>query len=1037
MAWGVPKIGALATPVTSGNLTLAEPAGIATGDLMVACIAYRSTAAFTVPGDWNLVATQQSSGDTDATNGIASGLMMWCVRGGSAPTLTFNRTGGDMATGRIIAYTGAKASPFDTGSANTLGSASATVTTGTITTAEPGELIVAMVSCGDNLATSAFDAATDPTTASGATDTTTAPTNGTWIERADDGTNTGADGALAIADAIRATAGATGTIQATVAARARHVMIAAAFKVDGSATASPGVGLLVATGFAPTVTSTSAITIDFVCGAECGIVGIGTTPVPSTRHWDSANGDAPTIVAGRTGGSALQWALSGTSGRLGRTVTGTERTFRGYLYFDTLPTGISNLPLVMFISTGGSCSLLYRQADSTIIAAVGTTTTGATAVSVTTGVWYRIDMTGNSASGTRTCSLTVDGVDKGTASASVATAPFTMLRVGGSCNGDLVTGTVLWDDMIASTLNAEYPLGEGQIVGLLPNVDGTHSFSASTDFEYNDTTGIATNATDVHTYLDHQMTTISDFIAITGAASGEYVEIGFEPLPAAASVNALAVVSAHHAAGTTANKTTLRVVDGAVTNDACTDSDFSATTLHYNEKVYPSGIASGVGAPWTSSAIDALLVRITSSFGTADIDSVPYVDAVMLEVDYIPDGGITATPALGQLIATGFAPTAQTPVTVTPALGVLLVTGFAPTVTATAHVTVTPAPGELTATGLAPTASTTANVTVTPALGQLTATGFVPTVSATAHVTVTPALGALTATGFAPTVQTPVTVTPALGQLTATGFAPTISLSVQANTATGALTATGFSPTVSATAHVTVTPGVGLLVATGLVPTAEGGAGVTVTPALGQLTATGFAPTVTATNHQTVTPGTGQAALVGLAPTAQTPVTAATGLGALTAAGFAPTVTVSVQASTATGTATLTGFAPTVLAPRTVTPGLGTLTATGHAPTVLAPVTVVSATGELDATGFAPVVTATTGTFARPGVGVLEVVGYAPLIDTGQVEIEVGTGLLVFKGFRPQVTATAEGAINLRRVSPADAVDLMLGEGFRRRRPRR
>ncbi|HKX84566.1 MAG TPA: hypothetical protein VJL58_10140, partial [Pyrinomonadaceae bacterium] len=151
MAWGVPKIGSLVA-AASGNLTLTEPAGIAEGDLMIACIGYRSNAAFTVPGDWNLVATQQSSGDTDATNGIASGLMMWCVRGGSAPTLTFNRTAGDVAQGRIIAYSGGHpTAPFDAGTANTLGSASATVTTGSINTAEAGELIVAMTSAGDNL----------------------------------------------------------------------------------------------------------------------------------------------------------------------------------------------------------------------------------------------------------------------------------------------------------------------------------------------------------------------------------------------------------------------------------------------------------------------------------------------------------------------------------------------------------------------------------------------------------------------------------------------------------------------------------------------------------------------------------------------------------------------------------------------------------------------------------------------------------------------------------------------------------------------
>jgi hypothetical protein len=231
MAWGVPKIGTIAT-VASGDLTLTEPAGIAAGDLMIACIAIRSTVGFT-NGDWTKI-QGQLSGDTDATNGIASGEMWYVVRGSSAPTLVFSRTAGNVGHGRIIAYEGGAASPLDVSSSNTLASASATATTGTITTAEAGELIVAMTACGDNLSTSAFDAATDPTTASGATDTTTAPTNGTWLERSDDGTNTGADTGLAIADAIRATAGATGTIQATVSASARHVMIAAAFKLENS-----------------------------------------------------------------------------------------------------------------------------------------------------------------------------------------------------------------------------------------------------------------------------------------------------------------------------------------------------------------------------------------------------------------------------------------------------------------------------------------------------------------------------------------------------------------------------------------------------------------------------------------------------------------------------------------------------------------------------------------------------------------------------------------------------------------------------------
>jgi hypothetical protein len=403
-----------------------------------------------------------------------------------------------------------------------------------------------------------------------------------------------------------------------------------------------------------------------------------------------------------------------------------------------------------------------------------------------------------------------------------------------------------------------------------------------------------------------------------------------------------------------------------------------------------------------------------------------------------PAAGTTVTPGAGTATAAGLSPTVLTPRTVTPAVGTVDAAGLVPI--ALTPVTVTPALGTVDAAGLAPTVSATANVTATPALGDLTAAGLAPTVTATAHVTATPALGDVTATGLEPTVTTGAntTATPALGEVTAAGLAPTVTATTNtlASTATGDLTAAGLSPTVTATTNALAEPGTGEVTATGLAPTAEGGAGVTANTALGELTAAGLAPTVTATDHQTAATATGQATLAGLAPTIQTPVTVAPALGDVTATGLAPTITLSVQASTATGAATIAGLAPTVQTPRTATPGLGTVTATGLEPTVLAPVTVVSATGELDATGFAPVVTATTNTFARPGVGVLALAGLAPDIDTGQITVEPGTGILTLRGFRPQVTATVTLGIRLRRVSPADAVDLILGDGRRRGRPR-
>jgi hypothetical protein len=232
--WGVPKIGAVAS-VASGNLTLTEPAGAASGDLMVACIGYRDSAAFTLPAGWTIVATQQSSGNLDSggvTTGIPSACMAYIVRGGSAPSLVWTRTAGDVASGVILGYTGADNTPYDTGSSNTLGTASTTSTTGTITTAAVDELLVAMSCSARTTIPHTFRAATSPTTSSGGSgvlDTTTAPSDDVWLGRLGSAVTTGADIALAIADVVKTVAGATGEIRST-AANSRGVMVVGAFR---------------------------------------------------------------------------------------------------------------------------------------------------------------------------------------------------------------------------------------------------------------------------------------------------------------------------------------------------------------------------------------------------------------------------------------------------------------------------------------------------------------------------------------------------------------------------------------------------------------------------------------------------------------------------------------------------------------------------------------------------------------------------------------------------------------------------------------
>ena len=108
MAWGVPKLGTIVDDST-GNFDLVEPAARAAA------------------------ATQQNSGDTDTTDGIASGCMFYIVRGASPPALTFTRGAGGSTYSRIISYSGGIASPLDAGSSATQGAAGNTPTTASIT----------------------------------------------------------------------------------------------------------------------------------------------------------------------------------------------------------------------------------------------------------------------------------------------------------------------------------------------------------------------------------------------------------------------------------------------------------------------------------------------------------------------------------------------------------------------------------------------------------------------------------------------------------------------------------------------------------------------------------------------------------------------------------------------------------------------------------------------------------------------------------------------------------------------------------------
>ena len=230
MAWEIIAVGTN-TVQNGGNITLDEPAGTTAGDLIIACIAWKDTQVITKPSaEWSLIQALDN-GDTDAVGGVASGGMWYCIRGGSAPSYVFTRTLGDVAMGQTVTYRG-NTPALDTSSIRQVGSDTLNIVGTTITTAEDGELLVAMVAHGDASLTVTFDSVTNPGTASTTTvAVTTEPASNTWYERADTKSTTGADTGLFIADAIMTTAGATGAHSAVADASSNQVCIVAAFKI--------------------------------------------------------------------------------------------------------------------------------------------------------------------------------------------------------------------------------------------------------------------------------------------------------------------------------------------------------------------------------------------------------------------------------------------------------------------------------------------------------------------------------------------------------------------------------------------------------------------------------------------------------------------------------------------------------------------------------------------------------------------------------------------------------------------------------------
>lgn len=378
-----------------------------------------------------------------------------------------------------------------------------------------------------------------------------------------------------------------------------------------------------------------------VCGFECGVLLGGGTA--ATGHFRDANagGTAPgfSTTTVRSGLRALRCNPSASfSAAVFCASDANETRFIGrvYIQFATLPS--ADCALVTHGATVGpnGPSVRFKQSDSKIYAAVGTTF-GASGVAVITGQWYRVDFDFNiSTAGNDTCDIQIDGTACGQATAAGLGSGSGSITLGAinTCTAD-----VFFDDFILSITPADYPLGAGYVLSYIPNADGAHNVAGAADFKKGTNATPAgvdiTNATtDAYQWIDERPlpTTSVDFInGIAPPNATDYVEWQYEDSDEPAAPRAVEAVIVYHGASAASNNwtVTLRDSNGGTSANVFSGAETAPTSVTIKRACFAT--IPGGGA-WTGLAFDALRSRFLVSDAAPD----PYIDAAMLEAEFIP-----------------------------------------------------------------------------------------------------------------------------------------------------------------------------------------------------------------------------------------------------------------------------------------------------------------------------------------------------------------------------------------------------------------
>lgn len=394
-----------------------------------------------------------------------------------------------------------------------------------------------------------------------------------------------------------------------------------------------------------------------VCGNECGLAVSGLHKI--------SGGTAPTFDTStvRTGARSRKYERTGSNGHSydnvdsnsGGPISSAARIWVGRMYirFATLPNQPS--AIVNTYNFGTEAGVRFNNSDNKLYCSLGSASFVGTGVSVTTGVWYRLDWKINKSANPWTIDAQVDGTALSQATSSQAAQDLGFITMGLGHNLTATQGSMFTDDEIHSVTAGDYPFGHGHVVRRSPTGDGSHNTANTANtFERGNTgTDIIDSTTDAYQLIDDVplpsgSVDAADNIQITNNTPTNtwYTEHVFDDGEIGAAPRAVDALMVNHEGGTSGcgRQVRLRDTNGGTEATLYSSTGSGATAYRYTRACYAT--IPGGGA-WTETAFNALVVRWGYS---ADANPDVNLDAFMLEVEFL-DPRITIDSDLQKVTA--------------------------------------------------------------------------------------------------------------------------------------------------------------------------------------------------------------------------------------------------------------------------------------------------------------------------------------------------------------------------------------------------